>query len=52
MMYITYEEPFQNRKFTYNQMKEVYRDLVDKVEYSNFEVWLDDMIKSGVFEEV
>lgn len=52
MVYITYEEPLQNRKFTYNQMKEVYRDLADKVEYPSFEIWLADMVKSGVFEEV
>ena len=28
--YITYEEPLQGRKFTEQQMHEVYRDLADK----------------------
>lgn len=48
-MYISYEEPFSGKAFTSSQMKEVYRDLVDKKEYQDFESWLYDMIKSGVF---
>lgn len=48
--YITYEEPFQNRTFTEKQMKEVYRDIADKKEYPDFDTWLIDMLKSGVFE--
>ena len=51
-VYITYEEPFANRKFNSNQIKEVYRDMADKVEYPDFECWISDMLKSGVFEEV
>lgn len=50
-IYITYEEPFVGRKFTYQQMEEVYRDMADKEEYPNFQIWLHDMLKSGVFEE-
>lgn len=50
--YITYEEPFRNRTFTHTQMKEVYRDIADKTEYASFDIWLADMLKSGVFEEV
>lgn len=50
--YITYEEPFHDGKFTLDQMKEIYSDMVDKAEYPEFQIWLDDMIKSGVFEEV
>ena len=50
--YITYEEPFVGRTFTFKQMKEVYRDLADKKEYPDFITWLTDMLKSGVFEEV
>lgn len=49
MMFITYEEPFQGREFSYNQMKEVYRDLADKEEYKTFDIWLDDMLRSGIF---
>lgn len=51
-MYVTYEEPLKDRVFTYEQMKEVYRDLADKKEYPSFEIWLADMVKSGVFEEI
>lgn len=51
-LYITYEEPFENRKFNSNQIKEVYRDMADKAEYPDFECWISDMLKSGVFEEV
>lgn len=50
--YITYEEPFANQKFTIKQMKEIYTDMVDKNEYPDFQDWLMDMVKSGVFEEM
>lgn len=50
--YRTYEEPFQNRTFTHSQMQEVYRDLADKEEYQSFDIWMNDMLRSGVFEEV
>lgn len=50
--YKTYEEPFQNRTFTHSQMQEVYRDLADKEEYQSFDIWMNDMLRSGVFEEV
>ena len=50
--YITYEEPLNGRTFTENQMYEVYRDLADKNEYPDFETWMIDMLKSGVFKEV
>ena len=48
-IYISYEEPFNGKAFTSSQMHEVYRDSVDKTEYQDFESWLYDMIKSGVF---
>ena len=50
--FITYEEPLKNRTFTIEQIQEVYRDLADKKEYPDFECWLADMLKSGVFEEM
>lgn len=50
--YTTYEEPLKNKVFTFEQMKEVYKDLADKKEYPDFECWFTDMMKSGVFEEV
>lgn len=49
-MYTTYEEPLKERQLTLEQMKEVYRDLVNKEEYPVFDYWLNDMLKSGVFE--
>lgn len=51
-IYITYEAPLENRCFTEKQMHEVYRDLADKNEYSTFDIWFLDMLKSGVFERV
>ncbi len=49
--YTTYEEPLAWQSFTYTQMQEVYRDLVDKQEYPDFDGWFTDMLKSGVFEK-
>ena len=50
--YITYEEPLQGRIFTEKQMYEVYRDMADKAEYPSFDIWLVDMLKSGIFTEL
>lgn len=52
VLYITYEQPLSGQVFTNKQMHEVYRDLADRTEYPDFECWLSDMLKSGVFEEV
>ena len=51
-MYITYEEPLKGKCFTEKQMHEVYRHMVDKAEYPDFECWFTDMLKSGVFEKI
>lgn len=48
-MYVSYEQPFEGKAFTSSQMREVYRDMTDKTEYQDFESWLYDMIKSGIF---
>lgn len=50
--YITYEEPLQGRIFTEKQMYEVYRDMADKAEYPSFDIWLADMLKSGIFYRI
>lgn len=50
--YITYEEPLQGRIFTEKQMYEVYIDMADKAEYPSFDIWLADMLKSGIFTEL
>ena len=51
-MYISYEEPFNGHSFTSSQMKEVYRDTVDKEEYQDFETWIYDMIKNDIFHVI
>lgn len=51
-IYISYEEPFNGRSFTSSQMKEVYRDTVNKDDFQTFDIWLYDMIKSGVFHVI
>ncbi|MFQ7208576.1 MAG: hypothetical protein ACLRPZ_03930 [Coprococcus sp.] len=37
-----------DRSFTENQLKEVYRDIIDKTEYKDFQEWFFDMLKSGL----
>ena len=49
--YISYEEG-SNGTFTHEEMQTLYKEKVNKEEYTTFEDWLHDMIKSGVFEEV
>ena len=51
-LYITYEEPLAGQTFTEKQMHEVYRDLADRTEYPDFNGWIIDMLKSGVFETI
>lgn len=48
--FVSYEDTLANRVFSFNQMQEVYRDLTNKEEYPTFDIWLWDMIHSGVFE--
>ena len=50
--YISYEKPINGRSFTINQLHDVYRDLVNKEEYPDFNCWFTDMLKSGVFETI
>lgn len=40
-----------NRTFTRSQMAEVYRDIIDKTEYNDFQEWFMDMLKSGLVME-
>lgn len=48
--FVTYEDTLANRVFSFNQMQEIYMDLTNKEEYPTFDIWLWDMIHSGVFE--
>jgi len=50
-MYISYEEGNEG-VFTLEEMQVLYITKVDKKEYPDFDGWLLDMLKSGVFEEV
>lgn len=52
MNYITYEEPFKGKTFSEEEMEKIYLAEVDKNEYSTYDYWLTDMLKSGVFEKV
>lgn len=49
--YISYEEGSKGT-FTLEEMQTLYKKEVNKEEYVDFETWLFDMLKSGVFEEV
>lgn len=37
-----------NRFFNENQLKEVYRDIIDQKEYKDFSEWFFDMLKCGL----
>lgn len=37
-----------DKTFSENQLKEVYRDIIDKTEYHDFHEWFSDMLKSGL----
>ncbi|MCZ0666544.1 hypothetical protein OZZ17_03210 [[Ruminococcus] gnavus] len=37
-----------DKTFSENQLKEVYRDIIDKTEYHDFQEWFSDMLKSGL----
>lgn len=50
-IYTTYESSLMGQSFTYTQIQDVYRDLADKQEYPDFDGWLADVSKSGVFEK-
>lgn len=47
--FITYEEPYKGKLFTKKELQQVYSADVDKNEYPEFDVWIYDMLKSGVF---
>ena len=51
-MYVSYEQPFEGKAFSSSQIREIYRDMTDKTEYQDFDIWLYDMIKTGVFRIV
>ena len=52
MKYITYEEPFKGKTFTENGMRKIYKNMVDKAEYSDYECWKIDMLRFGIFEKI
>ena len=49
--YISYEEG-SNGAFTHEEIQKLYKEEVNKKEYPDFEIWLHDMLKSGVFETI
>lgn len=48
--YITYEEPHAGQVFTLEGMLHIYNKEVNHFEYTTFQDWLHDMVRSGVFE--
>lgn len=48
--YITYEEPHAGESFSLSGMQHIYNNEVNHSEYTTFQDWLHDMLKSGVFE--
>jgi hypothetical protein len=48
-LYISYEEGSKGT-YTELEMNYLYVSEVDKTEYTNYEDWKVDMLKSGVFE--
>lgn len=49
--YRSYEPDFCGT-YSDDEMKNIYKLIVNKKEYQDFECWLFDMIKSGVFVEI
>lgn len=49
--YISYEEGSKGT-FTEREMKNIYVKVVDKEEYADHDIWIDDMLRSGVFVQV
>lgn len=37
-----------DKTFSENQLKEIYRDIIDKTEYKDFSEWFFDMLKNGL----
>lgn len=50
--YLTYEQPYAGQSFSLEQMEEQYISVVDKLEYPDFDTWLYDMLRSGVYTKV
>lgn len=48
--YVCYEPDFTGN-YTITEMINLYNTVVDKTEYATFNIWLADMLKSGVFEQ-
>lgn len=49
-LYVSYEQGIEGT-FTENEMIQLYNCEVDKDEYQEFDSWIYDMLKSGVFEK-
>lgn len=56
-LYVTYEDTGWNEQgqrlvLDENGMKKLYLKTVNKEDYDHFSDWLNDMLRSGVFEEI
>ena len=48
MKYICYEEGLEG-SYSENEVKTIYKNFINKTEYQNFDGWLFDMLKCGIF---
>lgn len=49
LIYASYDEPFKGIICNYDKLKDIYKEMVDKEEYSDFDCWFIDMIKMSIF---
>ena len=42
----------RGRSFTLKQMNEVYRDMIDKMQFLVFQKWFDSVMETGEYIEV
>lgn len=47
--YVTYEENIRGYVYSGDDMHCLYEEQVDKKEYPDFDCWLSDMLRTGIF---
>lgn len=47
--YVTYEENIDGYVYSIEDMNILYEEQVDKTEYPDFDCWLSDMLRTGIF---
>lgn len=49
--FVTYEHPYKGKVFSLSEMRWLYIEQVDKNEYSEFSIWVTDMLKAVYFRK-